>query len=155
MFAEGRFQDAAYQYNIVACLDVDAAGRLHAVMHCNRAACFMALSVHSHALKECNKALEIHPHYMKALLRRARCQQKLDRYEESLADFQLYLDYVQQAQKGDNSIIYVRQYMFAGPHEVKHENLHRVKEELHEVANPIEMKKWIDEQRRRFAQQQW
>jgi tetratricopeptide (TPR) repeat protein len=154
MFAEGRFQDAADQYHFVACLDHDAGGRLHAVMHCNRAACFMALSVHSQALTECNQALDIHPRYMKALLRRARCHQKLDRYEEAFADYKQYLDYVQQAKSGDNSFIYASQFVFEGPHEVKPETLHSVTEERQEVLNLIEMKKRMDEQRRRFAQQQ-
>jgi len=63
-------------------------GRLHAVLHCNRAACFMALKQFQIAAKECTAALRIEEHYMKAMLRRARCNVRLGRYEESIADYE-------------------------------------------------------------------
>ncbi|KAK8950726.1 hypothetical protein KSP39_PZI004147 [Platanthera zijinensis] len=38
------------------------------------------------AIKECNEALELNPSYVKALLRRAEAHEKLEHYEESIAD---------------------------------------------------------------------
>lgn len=49
-------------------------------------------------IKECTKALELNPNYMKALLRRAEAREKLEQYEESIAgkfqDFQNYCNIV-------------------------------------------------------------
>lgn len=36
-------------------------------------------------VKECTKALELNPTYMKALLRRAEAREKLELYEETIA----------------------------------------------------------------------
>lgn len=36
-------------------------------------------------IKECNKALELSPTYMKALVRRGEAHEKLENYEEALA----------------------------------------------------------------------
>ena len=64
-----------------------AGGRLHAVLHCNRAACLMALKEFDKAAKECSSALKIQKGYMKAILRRARCYARIERFEESLAEY--------------------------------------------------------------------
>ena len=37
------------------------------------------------AIKECTKALELNPSYMKALTRRAEAHEKLEHFEEALA----------------------------------------------------------------------
>ncbi|EYU34308.1 hypothetical protein MIMGU_mgv1a0116591mg, partial [Erythranthe guttata] len=37
-------------------------------------------------VKECTKALELNPTYLKALLRRAEAREKLEQYDESIAD---------------------------------------------------------------------
>jgi tetratricopeptide (TPR) repeat protein len=65
-----------------------AGGRLHAVLYCNRAACYMALHRYSDALDECAAALRIHSRYMKALLRRARCYSRLNRCEEAIREYE-------------------------------------------------------------------
>ena len=56
-------------YNPNALEIEDSGGRLHAVLHCNRTACLMALKRYREAVKECTAALRIHTHYMKAMLR--------------------------------------------------------------------------------------
>lgn len=40
---------------------------------------------HEETIKECTKALELNPTYLKALLRRAEAREKLEQYEESIA----------------------------------------------------------------------
>jgi tetratricopeptide (TPR) repeat protein len=161
LFAAGKFQDAANEYNRVAALDRDSRGLLNAVMHCNRAACFMALSKYEEALNECKKALDIHPRYMKALLRRARCHMRLDRYPEASLDFQTFFSYVQQASDGDTSFIHASPYVFEGPNQVKPTTLQEAREEQQELLNRIEIERQEDarraaENRRRnnFANQQ-
>ena len=74
-----------------------AGGRLHAVLHCNRSACLMGLNRFDEAAKECGAALRIHKKYMKAMLRRARCNARLDRYVESIAEYVRWSGYVQEA----------------------------------------------------------
>mmetsp|Transcript_3742 Transcript_3742/g.5406 ORF Transcript_3742/g.5406 Transcript_3742/m.5406 type:complete len:1263 (-) Transcript_3742:1140-4928(-) len=74
-----------------------AGGRLHAVLHCNRAACLMALKQYSEASKECSAALRIHNKYMKAMLRRARCYARIERYEESIAEYGRWSNDIQEA----------------------------------------------------------
>uniref|UniRef100_K4AH28 Uncharacterized protein n=1 Tax=Setaria italica TaxID=4555 RepID=K4AH28_SETIT len=40
---------------------------------------------HDKAIKECTKALELNPSYLKALLRRAEAHEKLEHYDEAIA----------------------------------------------------------------------
>ncbi|KAL3916195.1 MAG: hypothetical protein SGILL_005290 [Bacillariaceae sp.] len=156
LFSRCQFDAAADQYYKVSCLDRNAGGRLNAVMHCNRAACFMAVHKLNEALIECNRALQLHPRYMKALLRRARCHTRLERYDEAIADFQRYLDYVRNARNGDTSFIRVSPMVFDGPSKVKEDSVNSAKEALDE-ARKLKHNKKADDSRRRtqYAQQQW
>ena len=111
MFRSGDYVSAAAKYAQCVLIDSgtdpmstvreedgeNAGGRLHAVLHCNRAACFMALKQHRDALKECTAALRIHPTYMKAMLRRARCYARLGRNEEALYEYQVWVRLVEGA----------------------------------------------------------
>jgi tetratricopeptide (TPR) repeat protein len=156
LFGSGKFDEAADEYYKISCLDRNAGGRLNAVMHCNRAACFMAVHKLNEALNECNRALQLHPRYMKALLRRARCHTRLDRYDEAIADYQRYLDYVQKAMDGDTSFIRVSPMVFDGPSSVSQESIKSVRDALDE-AQKLKRDKQADDDRRRteYAQRQW
>lgn len=57
-------------------------------LHSNMAACYMqtGLSEYPRAIHECNLALEVTPNYSKALLKRARCYETLNRLDLSLRD---------------------------------------------------------------------
>lgn len=44
------------------------------------------------AVKDCSKALDLHPHYMKALMRRAELYEKTEKLDEALADYQKILE---------------------------------------------------------------
>ena len=74
-----------------------AGGRLHAVLHCNRAACLMALRKFDEASFECGAALKIYKKYMKAILRRARCYARLERYDDSVLEYNRWTGLVQEA----------------------------------------------------------
>ena len=67
LFRTGKYDSAAIRYNV--CLKIDSekpgrlatsGGRLHAILHCNRAACLMATKRFREAAKECSAALRIH-----------------------------------------------------------------------------------------------
>ncbi|KAK9060432.1 hypothetical protein SSX86_021136 [Deinandra increscens subsp. villosa] len=62
---------------------------LNPVLFCNRAACWFKLGQFEKSLDDCNQALAIHPNYTKALLRRAATFSKLDRWEESVKDYEI------------------------------------------------------------------
>ncbi|GJN14752.1 hypothetical protein PR202_gb01609 [Eleusine coracana subsp. coracana] len=59
-----------------------------AFLHCNIAACYMHMNPEEYhrAIDECNSALEAEPMYTKALLKRARCFEALDRLDLACRD---------------------------------------------------------------------
>lgn len=113
----------------------NAGGRLHAVLHCNRAACFMAMKdKYNDAIAECNWAIRIHPRYMKAILRKARCYSHLKRWDESIAEFKHYLNLVDEARKNPDYINPLfASCVFDLPNHVSPEDKKRTKEELDAV----------------------
>jgi tetratricopeptide (TPR) repeat protein len=121
------FEKAASKYGDCLLIDVEglqesndglnAGGRLHAVLHCNRAACLMALRRFHGAVDECSYALKIHSRYMKAILRRARCYTRLNRMQEAISEYKRWLDLVEEAKKLDFPPS--SPCLFDGPHDVK------------------------------------
>ncbi|OAE31034.1 hypothetical protein AXG93_1502s1360 [Marchantia polymorpha subsp. ruderalis] len=65
---------------------------IRAILYSNRAACYIGLDNSDSAVKECSKALELNPAYMKALVRRAQAREKLTNYEEAMADWNKVLE---------------------------------------------------------------
>lgn len=141
LFQQGAYGQAALQY--AACIHIDseglataatgsnAGGRLHAVLHCNRAACLMALKRFHEAATECTAALRIHPRYMKAMLRRARCYGKLDRHEESIAEYKRFIEMVNQARRDPSSFSpSLSPCTFDGPNDASDNDMAQVKQEL-------------------------
>ncbi|KAL8205453.1 hypothetical protein R6Q57_009004 [Mikania cordata] len=59
------------------------------ILHCNRAACWFKLGQYERSFDDCNQALLIHPNYTKALLRRAATCSKLERWAESVRDYEV------------------------------------------------------------------
>ncbi|XP_025096583.1 tetratricopeptide repeat protein 1-like [Pomacea canaliculata] len=59
-----------------------------AVMFSNRAACYMKEENFSEAITDCTHAIDLHPHYLKAILRRAELYQKSDKLDDALKDHQ-------------------------------------------------------------------
>ncbi|KAI3821713.1 hypothetical protein L1987_09285 [Smallanthus sonchifolius] len=59
-----------------------------AFLRTNMAACYMQMGIgeYPRAIQECNLALEVAPKYSKALLKRARCYEALDKLEWALRD---------------------------------------------------------------------
>jgi tetratricopeptide (TPR) repeat protein len=143
LFRHGDFELAALHYS--NCLNVDmegvsdgvdgpnAGGRLHAVLHCNRAACLMAMKRYEDALEECSAALRIHSRYMKAMLRRARCYHRLQRYQEAISEYKRYLDLVDEAGRTPDSGAVITPCLFDGPKDVNADNIKEVNAELDSV----------------------
>ena len=143
LYVEGRYDAATEFYS--ACMLIDGeglahdpssegsngGGKLHAVLHCNRAACHMSTEKYLEAIKDCSMALRIHTHYMKAMLRRSRCYVRLARYEEATAEYERYIQLVSEYRK--EGVYETTSCLFDGPKEVSSENVDAVKMELDEV----------------------
>jgi len=143
-FRNGKYDGAVKEYT--ACLVLDSegvngigekkiGGRLNAVLHCNRAAAYMALSKYRDAISDCSAALLIYPRYMKAMLRRCRCYVRLNRFEEALTNYEHYIRLVQQARKSRSSAEYSNDIScnFDSPHDVRDSDLDAARNELSEV----------------------
>jgi tetratricopeptide (TPR) repeat protein len=142
MYRVADYDTAAQQY--AACLLIDsdgqsnngetAGGRLHAVLHCNRAACFMANKRYHDAIDECTAALKIHSRYMKAMLRRGRCYGRLHRYQEAISELEHYIELVEEARKSPRSpATFVPPCLFDGPRDVTDLDIQTVKTELESI----------------------
>ena len=139
-FRKQDFEKAAQKYE--ECLRVDsgnaagsdgnnAGGRLHAVLHCNRAACLMALRRFNGAVSDCTSALKIHTRYMKAILRRARCYGRLNRKLEAICEYQRWVDLVDECSKSESSPS--SPCLFDGPRDVKASEVETVRKELEDM----------------------
>ncbi|KAJ7958805.1 Octicosapeptide/Phox/Bem1p domain-containing protein / tetratricopeptide repeat-containing protein [Quillaja saponaria] len=64
-----------------------------AYLHSNMAACYMqfGLGEYPRAINECNLALEVSPRYSKALLKRAKCYESLNRLDLAFRDVKIVL----------------------------------------------------------------
>ncbi|KAI3702791.1 hypothetical protein L6452_28543 [Arctium lappa] len=83
-FKSEKFKEACSAYGEGLRLDPS-----NPVLYCNRAACWFKLGQLERSLDDCNQALLMHPNYRKALLRRAAIYTKLDRWAESLRDYEV------------------------------------------------------------------
>ncbi|VEU45337.1 unnamed protein product [Pseudo-nitzschia multistriata] len=136
LFANAKYEEAAKIYDV--CLHLDsgestcAGGRLHAILHCNRAACFMALKRFRDAMTECTAALKIYPRYLKAILRRARCYSRLDQTRQAENDFKLWLKIVEQSKKNGNTG-FLGANIFHGPDTIKTREVEEIQAELNDM----------------------
>jgi len=136
LFTNGKYEEAAKSYAVCLLIDSDgsscAGGRLHAILHCNRAACFMALKRFREAMTECTAALRIYPRYLKAILRRARCHSRLDQTRQAQNDFRHWLKIMKQS-KNNGSITFLGANVFHGPDTVKAKEIEEVQDELDDL----------------------
>eukprot|EP00535_Pseudo-nitzschia_heimii_P009441 CAMPEP_0197182448 /NCGR_PEP_ID=MMETSP1423-20130617/6397_1 /TAXON_ID=476441 /ORGANISM="Pseudo-nitzschia heimii, Strain UNC1101" /LENGTH=1310 /DNA_ID=CAMNT_0042632869 /DNA_START=73 /DNA_END=4005 /DNA_ORIENTATION=- len=158
MFSNADYENAARKYAECLAIDSDgqsscAGGRLHAILHCNRAACFMALKRYRDALNECTAALRIYPRYLKALLRRARCYSRLNRTSDGKHDYKHWLEIVNNANES-NAVL--GDCVFDGPHTVKSKDKEDVQAELNDLLEAEareEAQERIRETRKRYEEQ--
>lgn len=120
-----------------------AGGKLHAVLHSNRAGCFVALGRHHDAIKESSHAIKIHPMYCKALLRRARSYVTVEQRDKAQEDFNQYIRLVDGAR--DHPYPPYNQgssCFFNMPSDVSAKQLQDVKDEMRNLGmQPIKTKR--------------
>ncbi|KAH7657552.1 TPR repeat-containing protein [Dioscorea alata] len=94
LFGSGQYDDALSKYELALQLasEVPDSEEIRSMCHANRAICFLKLQKYDDTIKECTKALELNPSYVKALLRRAEAHEKLDHLEEAIADMKKIME---------------------------------------------------------------
>ncbi|KAJ4803377.1 Tetratricopeptide repeat protein 1 [Rhynchospora pubera] len=88
LFSAGQYEEALAQYEraLEIASEIPSSEEIQSMCHANRAICFSKLGKYEETIKECTKALELNPSYLKALLRRAEAHEKLEHYDEAISD---------------------------------------------------------------------
>ncbi|KAL7498321.1 hypothetical protein ACHAWT_007649 [Skeletonema menzelii] len=175
LFRKASYEKAAEKYGSCLTIDSDstapydpqsseiddAGGRLHAVLHCNRAACLMALKKYREAVKECTAALRIHTHYMKAMLRRGRCFARIRQYQEAVAEYERYIQLVDEAKRSpQNGININAACTFDRPADITDAEYSKAKQELLDVKKSMKQSSNVNSNsqassKKQAGQQQW
>ncbi|KAE8056096.1 hypothetical protein FH972_012892 [Carpinus fangiana] len=94
LFGDGLYEEAISHYDLALQVapDMPSSVELRSICYSNRAVCFLKLGKYEETIKECTKALELNPTYMKALTRRGEAHEKLEHYEEAIADMKKILE---------------------------------------------------------------
>lgn len=92
LFKEQNYKEAIKCYGKALRLCPVAFPKDRAIMYSNRAACWMKLEQNDQAIVDSTSAIDLHPHYLKAILRRAQLYEKGDKLDEALADYQRVLE---------------------------------------------------------------
>lgn len=87
-FCAGEYDEAIESYTDALevcplCFEKD-----RAILFSNRAACNMKKLLNEEAIKDSNRALDLNPQYVKAVLRRAELYEKTEKLDEALKDYQ-------------------------------------------------------------------
>ncbi|XP_058759820.1 uncharacterized protein LOC131633125 [Vicia villosa] len=94
LFVDGKYEEALSQYDhaLQVALDVPSFVEIRSICYANRAVCFLKQGKYENTIKECTKALELNPAYVKALVRRGEAHEKLEHFEEAIADMKKILE---------------------------------------------------------------
>ncbi|KAI3460022.1 hypothetical protein Pfo_016685 [Paulownia fortunei] len=86
LFKGSRFSEALIAYN--KGLEKDP---YNSVLLCNRAACRSKLGQYEKAVEDCTAALLVRPSYSKARLRRANCNDQLEKWAAAIQDYEMLM----------------------------------------------------------------
>ncbi|KAK6151535.1 hypothetical protein DH2020_014170 [Rehmannia glutinosa] len=130
LFKVGQYEEALSKYEIAIQVAPDgpSSSEIRSMCHANRAACFSKLGNYEETIKECTKALELNPTYMKALLRRGEAREKLEQYEESIADLTKVLELDPSNDQARRSIIRLKPLAEEKREKMKEEMIGKLKE---------------------------
>ncbi|XP_022153385.1 tetratricopeptide repeat protein 1 [Momordica charantia] len=94
LFGEGKYEEAILEYDraLQIAPDMPSAVELRSICHGNRGVCFLKLEKYNDTIKECTKAIELNPAYIKALSRRGEAHEKLENFEEAIHDMKKILE---------------------------------------------------------------
>eukprot|EP01018_Ginkgo_biloba_P007648 Gb_03301 [translate_table: standard] len=94
LYAAEQYEEALAQYAsaLEVAPDDVIANDMRSMCYANRAICFSKLNKYEQTVKESTKALELNPTYIKALIRRAEAQERLEHFEEAITDMKKVLE---------------------------------------------------------------
>lgn len=94
LFGKGQYEEALLQYEtaLQAAPEMPDSVELRSICHSNRGICYLKLGKYNETVKECTKALELNPSYIKALVRRGEAHEKLEHFEEAIGDMKKILE---------------------------------------------------------------
>jgi len=87
LYKEGKTNDAVEKYTAGLRVCPLSHSKDRAVLYANRGQMKKVLGLNDQAVKNCSKAIELNPEYLKAILRRAEIYEETDKLEDSLADY--------------------------------------------------------------------
>ncbi|KVH93728.1 tetratricopeptide repeat protein 1-like [Cynara cardunculus var. scolymus] len=130
LFGDGLYDEALlkYDYAIQLAPQMPSSVEIRSICHNNRATCFFKLGKYEDSIKECTKALELNPTYMKPLVRKAEAHEKLENYDESIADLKKILELDPSNQQARRSIIRLEPLAIEKREKLKDEMLGKLKE---------------------------
>jgi len=88
LYTDGKIRDACDKYTSGLRVCPLKFSQERAVLYANRGQMKKVLGLNDHAIKNCSKAIELNPTYLKALLRRAEIYDETDKLDEALKDYQ-------------------------------------------------------------------
>ncbi|XP_067838144.1 sperm-associated antigen 1-like isoform X2 [Heptranchias perlo] len=107
LFKNGQFGDAVIKYTeaITELFEsgVDCPAEL-SILHSNRAACYLKNGNCNECIKDCTRALELHPFSLKPHLRRALAYDSLERYRQAYVDYKTVLQVDSRIQIANDSV---------------------------------------------------
>lgn len=130
LFAAAQYEEALSQYEVALQVapNLPSFVELRSVCHANRAICFLKLGKYEDTIKECTKALELNPSYMKALVRRGEAHEKLEHFEEAIADLKTILELDPSNEQAKRSIFRLEPKAAEKREQMKEEMIAKLKE---------------------------
>ncbi|MQM19661.1 hypothetical protein Taro_052666 [Colocasia esculenta] len=94
LYRAGKYEEALTKYGIaLQCApDSPSSVEIRSMCHANCAICYSKLGRYDDTIKECTKALELNPSYLKALIRRGEAHEKLEHFDEAIADMKKIIE---------------------------------------------------------------
>ncbi|KAJ9562024.1 hypothetical protein OSB04_007184 [Centaurea solstitialis] len=130
LFGDGLYEEALlkYDYAIQLAPEMSSSAEIRSICHNNRATCFFKLGNYEDTVKECSKALELNPTYMKALIRRGEANEKLTNYDEAITDMKKILELDPSNHQAKRTIIRVEPLAIEKREKLKEEMIGKLKD---------------------------
>ncbi|CAI9285581.1 unnamed protein product [Lactuca saligna] len=130
LFGDGLYEEALlkYDYAIQLAPEISSLSEIRSICHNNRATCFFKLGKYEESIKECTKALELNPTYMKALVRKAEAHEKLENYEDAIAGMKKILELDPSNKQAKRTIIRLEPLAVEKREKMKEEMLGKLKD---------------------------